>query len=1136
MMEFKTCALIVTLISSVIAHPYGYGVKGGAGASAKAISGASAGSYGGLGDVPFGNGFSGSFTKSSSSSSSSASSSSSSSSSSFTYSGSGSFSGLGTNDNTGCTTGACQNAEASGSGVSSFSDLGTNGNTGCTTGACQNSGAKDISVNFGAAGTGAGIYGFNAATVADSKSDCQGPTCIDSGKCSSGACLSKSETVSSPTGQDANQKCTSGQCGSTTQLNPSTAQDNDSDDIHFVSHSLNSAHDTQAQAADTDKTTAYNAGFKCHGSSCDPSTAINPQLDSNPSSNQQPNAVISGVTPGYHLPSIHLETPKQDSNCKSGKCDTEYSRPGFENSLSSYNVPIHGSYDTNAQKAQCEDGKCDRPQKGSYSTTSNSLPSNYLTPQNSQATTGPSYPSVATCTGSNCGSEPSGQIGNTPSNTGSNNHQIGLSASNAGSFGCNTPNCSPKYALSAPTGPSVQINQINHAQPIDKYQTPNQQPAYTGGFGAPTGVLTSTNSNPIHPSTSLHKEPQFGSAVGCSSPNCFGQGSLPAQTDYDGTKPNGNVNLPTYTGGFGGPAGTLKPNENNFPTSVLGKPIQPVHPTHNTPAIITGCKTANCFGSSTAAGSTASSSQSGTYNINKQSEENVYTGGFGGPSGMLKPNEFDIKVTNKPTQSATKPNIIVESSSELPLYTGSFGGPAGLLKPNEFDITQISPNGRYPNQSGISPNPADCFTANCSPSSNIGTGIVANPQSTFTTPKPITLSPHGYTSNYVRPVGVTYPSNLPVAPITPNYASPLHPIGTYSVGCKTANCAPSPINGLTTGPNPQSSNPINAAGSPPSDLQSSNSPSGSGFNHPLIPSPDSHNLPSTLTSSKCQSPDCTILGTTGADVVAQSGSYAGSKQTIPVYTGGFGAPSGLLKPQDESISAGNSKPNELIKPTSTSLSAACTSGFCNPKVTAPSSTGFGVASSGAQASASSSASANAVAYTGGFDGPPGILKPFDYTKVDLTKLLGAKDSGVQFDVTNIHSSYNVKPGTVVGGSALNADTTGHPLPQVDPVALSGSTAGAAAFSGSAASSNVGSYGYSNHGTHPTGYSVKGSSPCGGGCGGYQGGLTGSGSLAAAGARSLSSANSFGLGGAFASSSASAHASSGAYTKGGYGKR
>lgn len=292
-----------------------------------AVSSAIAGSFGNSVPlaVPLGSAFSGSFSKSSSSSSSSSSASSSSSSSSFSYNGSG-------------------------GGI--FSSPETNGNTGCTSGICQNTGHQ------GPISASASFNGYNianSAAVAGSGGttgvSCQGSQCNGSGrKCSSGQCRS---TEASITGYDSGNKCSPGQCSPNSPSGHSASQFDNSEDIHFVPHSSKVDHDSKNHSFN-DKTTGYTASSDCRHGNCGPSGISTQPTLAHDSSNSYPPNSYSGVTPGSNLPATHLETPNPNSSCNSGTCQI-----GHDNSPTSYNVPIHGTYDGHKEKHLCGKVICD---------------------------------------------------------------------------------------------------------------------------------------------------------------------------------------------------------------------------------------------------------------------------------------------------------------------------------------------------------------------------------------------------------------------------------------------------------------------------------------------------------------------------------------------------------------------------------------------------------------------------------------------------------------------------------------------------------------------------------------------------------------------------------------------------------
>ncbi|CAB3239988.1 unnamed protein product [Arctia plantaginis] len=758
---------------------------------------------------------------------------------------------------------------------------------------------------------------------------------------------------------------------------------------------------------------------------------------------------------------------------------------------------------------------------------------------------------------------------------------------------CQHGNCGPSAISTQPTvahgsSNSYPANSNSEVRPgynlpVTHLETPNANSGCNPGI-----CQTGHDSSPTSYSVPIH-----GSSSGCNAPGCSRDFSSPGvnpQIQYDGKKDDASEKkLPMYTGGFGGPAGMLKPNEFNIPISTISSPVHLANPMYNTPSILLpGCQTSNCIGSPTIAVSgTSTTAQSGSYSgsVTASNNKPIYTGGFGGPPGMLKPDEYDIKVpvhSSTPSYSnhsprpsavcatpncegyATKP--ISESSSELPVYTGGFGGPPGVLNPNVVNVPYSTPN-----------------------TNTFGVGDTT-PQASFGVPKPVTVPnlDSGSTNNY-RPIGVTYPGAPAVAPIIPSYpiTQPLHSTGISTPECKTGNCAAYPGSvPVVTAPSGSYGNfegckaencasyPVTAvnvntptgthgnseicktghcAGLPTSgyyDKSEADTNSSSGlYGHPTgcktgncavpnaVPSrphgvaypnnnlkpsipeytavsggPSDTNVPSGSGSIKCKTSNCADSLSANSGVNAQSGFDFKSKEQLPVYTGGFGGPSGLLKPNDYSKPDVTAIPNKPVP--GLTIPVTCSSGNCNPKEVLSSSSGHNIGLNGAHAISSSSA--HAVAYSGGFGGPPGFLTPYDNGKLDLTKVTDGQNQGTHYS----------------GGNALDTNSARLTGTWSNTGSQGGSVVGTTVVSGSTANANTGTFDYNTQGN-----GVKGGSPCGEGCvGSHQNNLQSSGSYSAAGARSLSSSDALGVGGSFASSSASAHSSAAAYRKGGYGKR
>ncbi|XP_047025981.1 uncharacterized transmembrane protein DDB_G0289901-like [Helicoverpa zea] len=1202
MMEL-TCAVLLISASLVTATPYGYGVKGGA--AAKAESSAAAGSFGGVGDIPvaipLGASYSGSFSKSSSSSSSSSSASSSSSSSSFSYSGSGA-NGLGYNGgahgNGGCSSGSCPNAGGSGVAVPHGSSSGASGaglnagalgNGGCSSGSCPSAGDNGVSATHGST-SGAAGYGLNggahgnggcssgscstggdnavsiphgsssgyntanaAATAgagagALSGPGCQGPSCDGSSeKCTSGQCKPKSPSGSS-TGSDSH-KCASGQCGSGLEGGVSQG-DYGSNDIRVVT---DSAHDAKDQSSNIDKTSYNAANSDCSNGNCNTARPLsskpnyygagNSNQGSSAANNHQPSNSNTGVTSHYQKPSTHLETPKLSSKCSSGNCHAEPAGPSgsYDSSPSSYNVPIHGAYNNGAQKPICDGGKCDNQPKGPYSSpNTNTFTTGYQQHSPSAdnyVTNGPSYNTPSSnCAGSNCFGSPANQNSGAPTYT---------------------PTPAP---LNFGQQPSINLpGHAGHTKPTDiSKPSADKLPVYTGGFGGPAGVLNPNEFDVAaptatgHPSHAHGTTPQNGQPsgsyqTGCNSPSCSGYPSAPGSATPSGSyghKPSGstpNDKLPTYTGGFGGPAGMLKPNDYAHPGSSSHNTQSPVNNNG-----ITGCKTGNCGAYSPSAGAT---------------------------TGPISPGY----------SGSTKPNTGINSNEKLPTYTGGFGGPDGVFNPNKYDAHQTGPTSPAHTPSGtyINPTSGGCTTPNCySPQ---GSSASANANA-----HPIGIIKPGsgahpstvpsYTGGYQSPSVVNKPNEISATVSGPNYTptqSQSTP-GSHTGGCKTGNCGVYPVSGSSSADAYTQSGSFGVT--KPAYANPVNSQYTGGYNDQSgTLQPHQHTPTAGSGAEGCKTPNCVSSPTaTGVAISgvntqsgsnSQTGSYGTTKPSGPTYSGGFGGAPGILNPNDYTIPAVGATPNN--KPTGVSKPAACTSGSCSsqhPQGSASHS--HNDASNTAHATAA--ADANAVAYTGGFGGPPGVLEPYDDGKGGAKPAHGGQShgshaGGYSSPNANINSAHGTAPGANSGITGPAGVSGAH-----GNGAHAGSAAGAAAFAGAAAGASAGSHGYNTHGSsYNHAGNTKGGSPCGGGCGGstggayngglsggahntgsgydfsgglgspklgYSDGLTGSGSLSAATAKSLAGANAFGLGGSFASSSASAHASAGAYTKGGYGKR
>uniref|UniRef100_A0A2A4JEP7 Uncharacterized protein n=1 Tax=Heliothis virescens TaxID=7102 RepID=A0A2A4JEP7_HELVI len=1111
MMEL-TCAVLLLSASLVTATPYGYGVKGGA--AARAESSASAGAFGGVGDIPvaipLGASYSGSFSKSSSSSSSSSSASSSSSSSSFSYSGSGANSfGLNgaAHGNGGCSSGSCPNAGGSGvpvphdssSGASgSGSNAGAHGSAGCSSGSCPNAGDSGSSPTHGSSSEAAG-YGLNGGAHGN-------------GGCSSGSC---------PTGTD---------------------------NAVSAPHSSSSGYSTANAAAIAGAGSGALSGPGCKGLSCDGNSekCTSGQCKSNSPSGSTTSPDSSKCASGQCGPTPDVGVTSADNESNDIRAVTNSARNDQSSNFDK-------TY--NAANSDCSHGNCNsagplssKPNyygSGNSNQGSNALNQQQSSSSDSGATSYYQKPSThletpklsSKCNSGNCDAEPVGPSGSYGSSPSSYNVPI----HGAYNGGAQKPNCDgvkcdnqPKGPYSSPNTNTFTSNYQQHSPSSDNYVTkepsynsPSSNCAGANCFGAPA------NQNTRAPTPTP-------------APLNFGQQpflNLPGHTGH--TKPS-DINkpstdkLPAYTGGFGGPAGVLNPNEYDVaapaptsnPSHAHGTTSQNVQPSGSYP---TGCNSPSCSGYPSTSGSiTPSGSYGHKPSASTPSEKlPTYTGGFGGPAGMLNPNEHDIHSgssshnTQSPVNSigitgcktgncgayspnagpttgaispgytgSTKPSTGIISSDKLPTYTGGFGGPEGVFNPNKYDTHQTGPTGSAHTPSGtyISPTTGGCTTTNCY--SPLGGSATANANAQpigITKPSsgahPATVP--SYTGGYHGPSSVNTPNEISATVSGPNYTptqSQSTP-GSYPGGCKTGNCGVYPISGSSSADantqsgsfgvtKPAYANPVNS--------QYTGGYNGQSGAH----KPDQHVTPTTGSGTEsCKTPNCASSPTASGGVTSgvntqsgsnsQTGSYGTTKPSGPTYTGGFGGAPGLLNPNEYTIPAAGATPNN--KPTGVSKPAACTSGNCSPQQP-QGSTSHSHNDASNTAHAAAAADANAVIYTGGFGGPPGVLEPYDDGKGGAKPAHGSHVGGYSSPNANIHSAH--------GTPGANSGSTG---PAVVPGAHgngahAGSSAGSAAFAGAVAGASAGSQGYNTHGSHYNqAGNTKGGSPCGGGCGGSTGG-------------------------------------------------
>ncbi|CAG9581395.1 unnamed protein product [Danaus chrysippus] len=458
-------------------------------------------------------------------------------------------------------------------------------------------------------------------------------------------------------------------------------------------------------------------------------------------------------------PATHLVTPNFRPICTTHNCQPDATPNNINGKPSSYNVPILGTnpnfqqnipvnpstkplpsnpsiagHESNCGSNGCGSNTQKFPDFGlkspKYSHVSNTPTQNFGIL--SGAAPKPSY-NTYPCTTPNCGSSLFPNENNSgwtnkvkPSDFTSINHNAptytNVVGSNAGSttqypghtgtgnFYDVANNKVPSYlgGLSKPTGSLNGVVFPSISSTVKpNLVTESSLPKYTGGFGGPKGPVDA--------------------AIRPGSPNTYKPHSNEVSTES---------NLPRYTGGFGGPSGsvtaalkpelftTSKPNLNIKPapeTVYTGgfsglntnKPVINTNPTHGSGYTIpnyvsTGVSTFTTPSTTfvTNVGHQVAVNSHNLQNpINEKEKLPKYTGGFGGPQGILNPNEFTMPSTfpsafpTSPCGTAgcnSKPvlnenhnnadaNANAQANAKDVVYSGGFGGPSGVLQPSEKD-------------------------------------------------------------------------------------------------------------------------------------------------------------------------------------------------------------------------------------------------------------------------------------------------------------------------------------------------------------------------------------------------------------------------------------------------------------------
>ncbi|CAH2102531.1 unnamed protein product [Euphydryas editha] len=1051
------CVFALALVTSVTGIPHAYGVKSGA--VAKAEANAAAGVFGGLPVIPLSipsGGFSGSFSKSSSSSFASSSASASSSSSSYSFSGSNGIAGFG-----------CQYNNCKNSGNSVPSTLHNSQGNGI-----QNNGEASAGTGNTA---GSSIYSGNGENAPCTGSNCNGLS-ISTNKCSSGKCgLPGNPQDTSTTSNNNNvvSNCASGQCNAEPQNGNSLNSYDSSKCASGNCSPTGPQHkDTASNLNDYNLDSAAKSNYEVKGDE--------PNLNSNdkkgqarPSSDEQdifiplsPSA--NGARP-VSKPATQLSVPYLDPTCTSHNCNIAPSdHDSSKGKLpTSYNVPILGpsstvSYPDSSSNptgtaanslSNCGSASCPSDVLSSTNTASvSSQPSTY---------TQASYPSqilVApvvspSCSGYNCKPEQQKPNSDVPI------YQV----SSKQPIACNAPDCS----FSPATDSSVvgYPSQFDSSKPYVGASSQSEQKKYTDYAVKPNLVPSATQQ---HLDNNGYTTNTGSFNVGSQ------QGSFDTKL-YDNSKTgfvSTRQNLPSFTGGFTKPTGSIDGNVGYTPSHGSTGSSKPQFYV-SSPTYTGGFSkpTASINGN---IGYTPLHGSTGSFKPQFDISSPTNTGGFTKPT---EPIDENVGYTpSHPSTGSSKPQFDVSS----PTYTGGFRS----SKP-QFDVSSLTYTGGFSKPTG---------------SINGNVGYTPSHSSIGTS------KPHLYVSSTTQSTPV-YTGGFGGSAGSFDTSSG---IGTHFSSKPSHGYAP-------TSNNLSNSNNIgDLSGSGVSKTSSS----------PVLPI---HNVP-TSAGNFAESHRPTSVLQAGIPSLSKP---VVKKDELPVYTGGFGGPKGLLKPNEYNL------PAKLPAAASNNYGpTSCTSANCNV-INVPKTIGAYQGTGGAPTSLSASADAKAVAYTGGFGGPSGFLKPLDNDRQSKSEHFGVEGQ----EKFNNHGHTNDGIDSKNKYSSGSKDKINSGVDGTGAQTNAGAQANAAAFASSGAFS-------ANQGTGETG--------CNSDCGAnYSSGLghniASSNSLgsshiqhtdslentvgvaaAEASAKSIAgaSARSFGVGNSFASSSASAHSSAGASVKGG----
>ncbi|KAJ0182527.1 hypothetical protein K1T71_001896 [Dendrolimus kikuchii] len=1042
-------------------------------------------------------------------------------------------------------------------------------------------------------------------------------------KCASGKC--EPDLPGIPlSGYNSNTECDSGDCTSKTNTGSLAATYNPNDIPVKVSNNadINLKQDAKHQTKNNEQVSIVNNDSGCTHENCGsptlsniiPTTELSVSNSYQNPATQQPSHSSSCNTPdcisgninlaashngfltGLNKPTTDLSPPNIGIGCTTN-CHSDYSVAGSKISSLSNNLHVTRPIEIPI-KSQCSNGDCGSP-----------------------VVPGTSGPSTSDCTSGNCGgllsnqaipysTYPSKTSFNVSPNTGCNtpncasgvgtsgNYDIhqGLIFSDSGSThsfkklpsvtspglsshkhptpssGCKTPNCFPQFSSNppghisphqsspnlgcnapncAPGLPNFNVNLNNQGQPGHLFTdnnppvAPNKKPGYTYPGLAPTALgtisgCTTPNCAP-KPASDLpvYNKPHSAIPLSCNTPDCYINQLHPTGESQS--------NIPIPAGGYT-PTGSV-------PNHVITGPSLPnvsngIYPSD--------CKTSNCAGNISPTDSL-------------KDKLPPYKGGFGGPTGILKPNEFSPPSVVFPSTTSN----LGHPDKNLPTYSGGFGGPTGLLQP----VGSVSA-------------PATTLPKHPSATASIGSQNVIFGHYA---PAPGTPSSGG--------ISLDSGSNTNLNQIHPS--KPTHgklPSHVEGFGASTGLLKP---NEFGTEPTSADSKKTVHSGTTAYDSQTLLQ-----FGTNIANTADTSKSAVASTNQVFGKFDVDTPMQIGVGTVKPTSPKDQDNKKLPPYTGGFHAPAGLLKPNDyNSPSSGN-----LNKLTVNTLNQPCSLGNCDAQPNPSTSTttqGQTDTSKNTQVEALAGSQADAVTYTGGFRGPPGFLKPYDDGKLESSILGGkvslssdTKDStvhktgtkddqdhskvtsgslsavsgqvaagGIHLGSTNqanVGAQAGAAAGVVSSGSSSYGKYSGLQAGIGKDVKLDGgcgegcgtsdtlggsyNTASAASQANAVAQASAGavafSSGYGGIGIQNSqagsGTNFKTSGGCDGGCDGssYTGssnlGYHGAGystGLSAANTKSVGGARGFGgFGGSYASSSASSHASAGFPTKGGYGKR